>query len=87
MKSIERRIKKIEQMLNMDGSQRFGAVLVLSDENCPEQEALPQNIEEWIIYKEKQRKAKQSIGYSGPTVTILFASDEVEARKLKGLKI
>ena len=85
MKSIERRIKKIEQMLNMDGSQRFGAVLVLSDENCPEQEALPQNIEDWIIYKE--REAKRSIGYSGPTVTLLMASDEVEARKVKGIEI
>jgi hypothetical protein len=85
MRDIHRRLKKIEQLFNMGDGKRCETRIILFDENCPEQEALPQNIEDWIIYKE--REAKRSIGYSGPTVTLLMASDEVEARKVKGIEI
>jgi len=78
MKSIKRRVEKLEQMFNMDGSQRCGTRIILFDENCPEQEALPQNIEDWFIYKEQKRN--RPIAHSGRTVSIFMASDEVEAR-------
>jgi len=79
MSNVERRLQKIEKMLNMDGSQRSERIIVLFDEDCPEQEALPKNIEDWVIYKEQDKN--NTIGSSGPFLTLLMAADEVEARK------
>ncbi|MHC4637391.1 MAG: hypothetical protein ACYTBP_10835 [Planctomycetota bacterium] len=71
MKSIERRVERIEDKLNI-GDKRTGVFVVLTSNRTKE---LPEPVEEWITYKE----AKERCGEVG-----LFIADpeaELEARE------
>ena len=70
MKTIERRVKKIEDKLNI-GDKRTGVLLVLSREG----EELPEPMEEWITYKEAKA------GCSQVSIFMADPAAELEARE------
>ena len=73
MKTIERRVEKIEKSLSINqGEKSFRTVFLLSNA-----EELPEPIEEWMTYKEELAKQQ-------PKPSIFFADSkkELEARRL-----
>ena len=82
MSTIETRLKKMEQVLHVSQIGRIRAI-VLFDKNCQEQKALPRHVKDWVTYQ--QSGPKPLVRRPGPYLKILFASDEVAARKAQGV--
>ena len=76
--SIERQVEKIERAIDIT-NQKPERTIIIFEEGNAEEEKLPPNIEDWLIYK--QRPKKQTIGRSNAQLIILMVSDEVTARK------
>jgi hypothetical protein len=68
MKSIESRIKKIEDQLQIN---RQTGVIVIFDKQNPEEKSLPKDLTQWIIYKEQYQK--------GNNLILLSACEELQA--------
>jgi len=67
MRSVERRIEKIENKLHI-GDKRTGAFIVLTSDRT---KVLPEPVEEWITYKEaKVRCGQVSIFRADPTAEL-----------------
>lgn len=76
---IERRIQKAEQKLNINRQTKPRVLVFTLSTDNPKSSLLPENVEEWITYKETLRD------YPDIDVVILFSSQELAARELVDL--
>jgi len=75
--NIERRIQKAEEKLNIGNQQTKPTVLRLTLFKDREASSLlPENVEEWITYKETLR------GYPNTSLVVIFTENELAARGL-----
>lgn len=76
MRDISRRIRTMEKKLNVGNEHlRLRNIIICSAEPDEAERALPENIEEWLTYKEHLRECPNN------SVVILNAYDEVKARE------
>lgn len=82
MRDVSRRIRTMEKKLNVGNDRVKPKPIVICSAKPDEAEcALPENIEEWITYKEYYQKNPKN------SVMILISYKEVEAREqLKAAK-
>ena len=76
MKDINRRIQRIEKILDSDQEETSKIIIkICSLVPNKEEQALPKNTEEWITYRQQMRQ--------DPDVRIIFLNteDEIEARR------
>jgi len=74
MSDISRRVKKAEKTLGVDNQPKKPEVICVRLRNINEPEPdLPENVEDWITYKEQLKEGKDLI--------ILFSHKEGEARE------
>lgn len=80
MRSVESRIKKLEEKLNIGRNVR-PHVLVIRHESDEMGHHLPENIEDWLTYKKEIRK------YPNTQLVLLLDSKELLERGLPAVKL
>lgn len=80
-KSIENRLEKVEQRLNIDRQARPNVLVIFTPRDEPASSLLPKNTEDWITYKKHIRKCPDI------NFVLLFARDELAARGLSGVNL
>ena len=76
MRNIERRVERMEKKLNI-GRQPAPNIITIFPADSKAEEALPENVKEWLTYKEQLQKCPNA------KLVILYAWDELEARGLE----
>jgi len=74
MSNISRRINAIEKQLNVGKERVDPRVITLFSANSEAEKALPENVEEWLTYKEQLQKCPNT------RLVILYAWEELQAR-------
>jgi hypothetical protein len=74
MRNVSRRIEKIEEKLNINRHEKPNVIVIVGLDD--RKDLLPENVEEWLIYKEYIRKCPNT------DLVLLFASSELKARGL-----
>jgi hypothetical protein len=80
-KSIENRLEKAEQRLNIDRQAGPDVLVIFTPTDELASSSLPENTEDWITYKQHIRKCPDI------NFMLLFASDELAARGLSGANL
>ncbi len=75
MRKISRRIKSIEKQLNVGKERVDLRVITLFSPDSKAEKALPENVEEWLTYKEQLQKCPNT------RLVILYAWEELQARE------
>ena len=75
MSYLKKRVEKMEKRLNIGQEVVPRVICLISGDPDEAEQALPENVEHWLTYKEQLQKCPNT------RLTILYAWDEVKARE------